>query len=933
MSYIDYLQNEFQLLHQYLQNCSNNSSELEKILIDVQKASNNWCIYLKKISERLHEHVSKGTGEDDSIECIQQYLSNFLLQISQQWTIIAEKLQSEIIEPFQMLTNNFKNVNLKIVQGAKDELKKIQQLGKQIKDQQDEYHKLMSNADKCFYLVERAVDQVSKGQKSKDELIKASEKQIKLKELAIETQEHYKKLVEKGNRRQNEFLEYIKEQYYQLGLNTDNRFKFTKQIILQLIKTVSNEEIYCLYQEKLSYLNQDQKVSDLQYQIQKALKKNGVQIIGPSKFEFQQYERLPSKDLHIDWTIVGDSYEEDEPKFINEYLEQFINEEQDLDRSFDSARNRKRTHSSSSSKSNYNLNQDYQKMKQLLQKQTSRMEFLSKLMQMTTFKKQLLLDEDQFNELVSLFKHLFMLIDINESEVEELYSFIQISTQIKRQHTILLEEMGQIQIWTSKQKWFQIYQFLMKKSKNNKQNQSDGSLWLLKKGIGYVGKGIKKITQQFNQIGEQEKLQSYKFINLDEICYYISTLNISPQIGTDIVFALIQSDEIRLDKQQITILIQKLEDSNVHQNSQEFISKRTIYKKKNEKIKKLGLENLKFKLCFILRQVINFLHPNDKPEKFLLVCRYYNNHLRRPIQKYHLMYRNVLYCEKNKNIRLQNLINFFRIRQDKLNYALEKSEAGQEIGEYEEIITMDVQRSFHLHFDKIPSSKLQSLLRTYAYYNKEIGYCQGMNYIAGYLYINFQDEEVAYEIFNSVMRNSFEYYFKQDFEMMKQVFYTHNRILSIFMPQLYHHFKQQKIDPSYYITSWFMTVYSQVYQFHYESALLNIIWDMFMLQSWKGFYKCTLFLLDFFKRQFYELEFEQILHFASDIIKNEIFSFIQEEELLMYLSLSLHIKQPVSMKIYINKKYKVTNQLLKILDNEHECFSTQLNKRIKEYYK
>lgn len=50
---------------------------------DIEKASTNFSTALKKIAERLHEFVSKGTGDDDNIECVYQYLSNFLLQTSQ----------------------------------------------------------------------------------------------------------------------------------------------------------------------------------------------------------------------------------------------------------------------------------------------------------------------------------------------------------------------------------------------------------------------------------------------------------------------------------------------------------------------------------------------------------------------------------------------------------------------------------------------------------------------------------------------------------------------------------------------------------------------------------------------------------------------------------------------------------------------------------
>lgn len=46
----------------------------------------------------------------------------------------------------------------------------------------------------------------------------------------------------------------------------------------------------------------------------------------------------------------------------------------------------------------------------------------------------------------------------------------------------------------------------------------------------------------------------------------------------------------------------------------------------------------------------------------------------------------------------------------------------------------------------IDIDSLVSLLKTYAYYNPEIEYCQGMNYIAGFLLTLVKDEEAAFKI-------------------------------------------------------------------------------------------------------------------------------------------------------------------------------------------
>lgn len=65
----------------------------------------------------------------------------------------------------------------------------------------------------------------------------------------------------------------------------------------------------------------------------------------------------------------------------------------------------------------------------------------------------------------------------------------------------------------------------------------------------------------------------------------------------------------------------------------------------------------------------------------------------------------------------------------------------------EEIITLDVNRSLHLHTENLSNKMLNTILKVYAYYNKEIGYCQGMNYLAGYIHIRLRDVNHTYEVF------------------------------------------------------------------------------------------------------------------------------------------------------------------------------------------
>ncbi len=62
----------------------------------------------------------------------------------------------------------------------------------------------------------------------------------------------------------------------------------------------------------------------------------------------------------------------------------------------------------------------------------------------------------------------------------------------------------------------------------------------------------------------------------------------------------------------------------------------------------------------------------------------------------------------------------------------------------EEVIILDVARSAH-NMPGVDPTVLTDILKAYAFYNKEIEYCQGMNFIAGFLLMVLKNEETAFK--------------------------------------------------------------------------------------------------------------------------------------------------------------------------------------------
>lgn len=74
--------------------------------------------------------------------------------------------------------------------------------------------------------------------------------------------------------------------------------------------------------------------------------------------------------------------------------------------------------------------------------------------------------------------------------------------------------------------------------------------------------------------------------------------------------------------------------------------------------------------------------------------------------------------------------------------------------EISDSISIDLPRTFpdNIHFDA-KKDRLFNILCAYAHNNREVGYCQGLNYIAGLLLIVTDDEEKSFWLLKHIVEN------------------------------------------------------------------------------------------------------------------------------------------------------------------------------------
>eukprot|EP00347_Sterkiella_histriomuscorum_P007183 403349944 len=235
------------------------------------------------------------------------------------------------------------------------------------------------------------------------------------------------------------------------------------------------------------------------------------------------------------------------------------------------------------------------------------------------------------------------------------------------------------------------------------------------------------------------------------------------------------------------------------------------------------------------------------------------------------------------------------------------------ISNVEEVIIMDVQRSF-TKTKQIDPVVLTNILKTYAFFNPEIEYCQGMNFVAGFLYLFFRDEVKAFKALQHIVHvNDMAELFDQELPKLKLFFYQFDRLLSILMPQVHSHFKDEYVNASYYCSAWFITIFTQSMQNQEGDEIsekLLQLWDYFLTCGWKAIFKMGLFVIKENDLELQRMNFEQILNLITERPKQ-----------LLSENVKIEINEPILYK-QLSDKLQMHNLSFMLMNLEQEFKSS-----------
>ncbi|XP_059407932.1 TBC1 domain family member 1-like isoform X2 [Carassius carassius] len=160
---------------------------------------------------------------------------------------------------------------------------------------------------------------------------------------------------------------------------------------------------------------------------------------------------------------------------------------------------------------------------------------------------------------------------------------------------------------------------------------------------------------------------------------------------------------------------------------------------------------------------------------------------------------------------------------------------------------------------------LYNLLKAYSLLDPEVGYCQGLSFVAGVLLLHLCEEDAFHMLRFLMYDMGLRKQYRPDMIILQIQMYQLSRLLHDYHRELYTHLEQYEIGPSLYAAPWFLTAFAS----HFPLGFVARVFDMLFLQGSEVIFKVALSLLGSHKPLILQHEnLESIVEFIKTTLPN-----------------------------------------------------------------
>jgi len=261
----------------------------------------------------------------------------------------------------------------------------------------------------------------------------------------------------------------------------------------------------------------------------------------------------------------------------------------------------------------------------------------------------------------------------------------------------------------------------------------------------------------------------------------------------------------------------------------------------------------------------------------------------------------------------------------------------------EHVIQRDIHRTFpaHDYFKSIGTGQdsLYRISKAYSLFDQEVGYCQGLSFLAATLLLHMPEEQAFHVLVKIMFDYKMRDLFKNGFEDLHLKFFQLERAIDELMPNLAEHFKELGIQCHMFSSQWFLTLFTAKFP-------LNMVYqviDIFLTEGESMIFCVALSLLQLSRQELLTLDFEGILKYfrvqlpkkyrneenTSNLILTAVTTKISQRKLKRYEKDYLQVRDRLSLgedrvvrSERENKKLMEANMRLEL---ENDELATEMN--------
>lgn len=434
--------------------------------------------------------------------------------------------------------------------------------------------------------------------------------------------------------------------------------------------------------------------------------------------------------------------------------------------------------------------------------------------------------------------------------------------------------------------------------------------------------GFNKLIKYYDKLSSEQKKNldnnALSIFHAIIKCYirHITNYNFSVKNETDIISEICSKLNITDNShiifycyyyQDCLLTTKKINSKNFSHFSQK-IKDKINYIKLEEKIKNIPKKyeidiNSDSKKYFIIKNASKYLDNKDK-FKLIGLGKYYMK-IKKNIYKQLL--RNNISQEKRLIIwksylkfkSTSALYNYKEILEETKTELFQKNNE-KSISQ----INKDINRTYFRTKDENLPNILYNILISFVYSENKINYVQGINTITAFIYDLTKNEEETFHfllcLFNFTQLR--DIYDDDEFNRLKILFYSMERILYLFLPKIYSKLKDQNLQISVFMSAYFITLFTILYPHLSENDSIFIchIWDEFIFDGWKSFFVTWLAILKYYEND--------IINCNEGDIMNLLINKTKDCELFK--------KENYEKFLEMKNKFKISEELLKNLQYE-----------------